>query len=106
MTDLVLVAFNLRSTHNVGSLIRTAEGLGVRQIYLTGYTPYPKLKVEARLPHLAEKINSQIHKTALGAEQLVEITQNSLIEPVLLDLRGRDYEIVALEQNSKAVALN
>ena len=50
--DIVLIANDIRSTHNVGSLFRTAECLGVTKLFLTGYTPYPSLENDPRLPHL------------------------------------------------------
>ena len=55
MRELYIIAHNIRSTFNVGSLLRTAEGLGVKKVYLTGYTPYPKQPADNRLPHIAEK---------------------------------------------------
>ena len=71
MSDIVLIAHNLRSCHNVGSLLRTAEGLGVSKVYLVGYTPYPLgTGNDHRLPHEAVKIDKQIHKTALDAEKM------------------------------------
>src|SRR5690606_15605006 len=99
MMEIVLIAHNLRSTHNVGSLLRTAEGLGVKTVYLTGYTPYPKRAHDSRLPHLAEKLDKQIHKTALGAEttQAWEYTEDVLA--VINDLRSEGYTVCALEQS-------
>ncbi len=41
MHSLHFVAVNIRSAHNVGSLFRTADALGVANIWLTGYTPTP-----------------------------------------------------------------
>ena len=88
MPKIIVIAHNIRSTHNVGSIFRTAEGFGVERIILSGYTPYPSLALhpsaptcayvegeicpaDPRLPHIAEKLTAQIHKTALGAEALV-----------------------------------
>lgn len=101
---VVLVAHNLRSTHNVGSLLRTAEGLGIEKVYLTGYTPYPRSEHDDRLPHLAIKIDNQIHKTALGAEQMVVWEHHSGLGPVLAQLRAQGFQIAALEQDPKAVS--
>jgi 23S rRNA (guanosine2251-2'-O)-methyltransferase len=42
MQEVVLIVHNVRSTHNVGSLLRSADGFGVSHVYFTGYTPYPK----------------------------------------------------------------
>ncbi len=103
MTEIVLIAHNIRSTHNVGSIFRTADGLGVRKIILTGYTPYPKHAGDTRLPHIAEKLNSQIHKTALGAEVVVEFEYFD--KPPIDQLRADGYKIVALEQSAHSHGL-
>jgi 23S rRNA (guanosine2251-2'-O)-methyltransferase len=98
MRSLILIAHNLRSTHNVGSLLRTADGLGVQHVYLTGYTPYPLQVDDERLPHLAQKINRQIIKTALGAEQSVAWSHESDLPKLIDDLQAQGYEVAALEQ--------
>ena len=105
MSQIIVIAHNLRSSHNVGSLLRTAEGLGIQKIYLTGYTPYPKAKGDARLPHLATKIDAQIHKTALGSEKYLDWQHSDDITAVINELRGDKYQIVALEQARDSIAL-
>lgn len=89
----------------MGSLLRTAEGLGVHKVFLTGYTPYPKHANDTRLPHLAAKIHKQIAKTALGAEesQAWECSEN--IETVVQKLRQQGYTIAALEQAPGSIRL-
>ena len=52
-SPLVLVLDNVRSTHNVGSIFRTADAFRVQEILLCGITATP--------PH------RDIRKTALGA---------------------------------------
>lgn len=99
MRRVILIAHNVRSTHNVGSLLRTAEGLGVENVFLTGYTPYPRTEHDDRLPHLARKIDHQIHKTALDAEKLQAWEYQADIELVISRLRGEGFHIVALEQD-------
>lgn len=105
MRDIILIAHDIRSTHNVGSLLRTAEGLGVTRVYLTGYTPYPKKPSDPRLPHIAQKLTNQIHKTALGAEISQTWDQADTIEPLLKKLKSEGYSIVGLEQTQKSVPL-
>lgn len=102
---LVLIAHNIRSTHNVGSLLRTAEGLGVETVYMTGYTPYPKLSTDRRLPHISEKLHKQIRKTALGAETTQAWRQTDDIMPLLQSLRADGYVIAALEQHQGSIPL-
>lgn len=103
MPQIIVIAHNIRSTHNVGSIFRTAEGFGVKKIILSGYTPYPTVKNDARLPHISEKITSQIHKTALGAETLVPFEYAEALDLGTLRLAG--YRIVALEQAPNSINL-
>jgi len=103
MRSLVVIAHDIRSTHNIGSLLRTADGLGIEKVYLTGYTPYPIKPGDKRLPHIASKLSSAIHKTALGAELTVPWEQNDDVFPILSVLRADGYKILALEQTEDAV---
>lgn len=102
--DIIVIAHNIRSTHNIGSIFRTSEGFGVSKIILTGYSPYPTLKNDSRLPHISDKLTAQIHKTALGAENMVACEYN---EELNLDsLREQGYRIVGLEQDKRSILLS
>lgn len=105
MQSIVIICHNLRSCHNVGSLLRTAEGLGARRVWLTGYTPYPLQKDDTRMPHIAKKLDSQISKTALGAENLVKWKHQENIEPVISSLKAEGYIIAGLEQTPGSIKL-
>ena len=102
MPQITLVLHNIRSTHNVGSIFRTAEGFGVNKIICSGYTPYPHIKNDTRLPHIYEKITKQIHKTALDAEELVMF---EYIEDITQWLKIYNAPVVALEQHEHSVSL-
>ena len=83
---------NIRSAHNVGAIFRTADGVGVRHLYLCGFTPTP-----------AE--NPAIAKTALGAETLLPWSQH-LNAPVLAgELHEKGYVLIALECTAKATPI-
>ena len=105
MRQLVLIAHNLRSAHNVGSLLRTAEGLGVEQVYLTGYTPYPLAPDDTRLPHLAQKIDRQIAKTALGAEKSISWSHEPAVQDLMAALQKQGYAVAALEQAARSIKI-
>ena len=105
MQSIVLIAHNLRSTHNVGSLLRTAEGLGITHVYLTGYTPYPTQANDTRLPHESIKITEKIHKTALGAENLQPNTHFADLHVAITKLKNDGYSIIGLEQSDTAIKL-
>jgi tRNA G18 (ribose-2'-O)-methylase SpoU len=104
MPEIIVIAHNIRSTHNIGAIFRTAEGFGVSKIIISGYSPYPKLATDSRLPHISEKLTSQIHKTALGAETMVPFEYREF--PDVLSLKNAGYRIVGLEQNERSVMLD
>lgn len=105
MRDIIVIAHDLRSCHNVGSLLRTAEGIGVSKVYLTGFTPYPIKNTDSRLPHIAQKLHKQIHKTALGAEENIVWEQNEDVLLVLKRLKEEGYTIIALEQGKNSIPM-
>lgn len=104
--EIIIIAHDMRSAHNVGSLIRTADGLGVSKLYLTGYTPYPLEPNDTRLPHIANKLARQITKTSLGAETMLNWEHHDDIDSLLLHLADQSYKLCALEQTPKARQLN
>ncbi|MDQ3094228.1 MAG: RNA methyltransferase [bacterium] len=104
--DLVLILDDIRSSHNVGSILRTCDGLGVEEVHLCGITPYPKSEKDDRLPHLAEKTEKQISKTSLGAEKSVKWHYSKDVTKTLDALRNKGYELVALEQTDSSVNLS
>ena len=108
--EITLILHNIRSTHNVGAIFRTAEGLGVKHIVISGYTPFPDLTIinqpDPRLPHLVEKITKQIHKTALGAEQMVPFRRYKTLEEWLEENERTDsLPVIALEQAPDSISL-
>lgn len=106
MRSVVLVIYNVRSAHNVGSMLRTADGLGIGKVYLCGYTPYPISSDDNRLPHLAARTSRQIHKTALGAENSVIWHHRTDVKKTLEQLRAQDYRLIALEHTDKSIKLS
>lgn len=98
MREIYLALHNIRSTYNVGAILRTAEGMGVSRVIFSGYTPRPhdpKL-----LPYLREKVDHQIAKSALGAEDMVENYACDDIISELLRLRKEEnFRLVGLENN-------
>jgi len=105
MRQLIVIAHNVRSAHNVGALLRTAEGLGVQEVILTGYTPYPATKNDERLPHIAQKLTRQIDKTALGATVTLQWSHEHDIKDVVRKLKHEDFYVIALEQAADSVLL-
>ncbi len=87
---LCVVLNSIRSLHNVGSIFRTADAVGVEKIWLTGITGYPP--------------QSGIAKTALGAEQSVPWEYKEDILSLVKEIKGQGYQIVLLEQMQGAVA--
>ena len=92
-----LVLDNIRSCYNVGAILRTAEGFGVERVVLSGYTP--RVHDVKLLPHLRDKLDREIHKTALGAEDMLDIYSCDDIRVELKRLKGDGFTIVGLENN-------
>lgn len=93
MKDIKIILHNIRSSLNVGSIFRTADGAGVASIFLTGYTPTPIDRFGRN--------EGTIAKTALGAENTVPWEQGEVVE-IIESLRGDGYNIIAVEQTSNA----
>lgn len=94
-SQLELILHNIRSNHNVGAIFRTADGAGVSKLYLTGYTPAPLDQFK--------RVNNEIAKTALGAEQSVPWEKRENILDLITELKKESHKILALEQNEKSV---
>lgn len=94
---LILTLDNIRSAYNVGAILRTAEGFGVSRALLSGYTP--RVHDASLLPHLRDKIDREIHKTALGAEDMLDIYSSDDIISELKHLKNSGYQILGLENN-------
>ncbi len=82
---------NIRSTHNVGSILRTADGAGIRHVHLAGITPHGD--------------NPKVAKTALGAESHVPWTHHRNGVDALLALHAQGKQIWALELTPTALPL-
>ncbi len=105
MNEIILVIHDIRSIHNVGSMLRTAECFGVQKVYITGYSPYPRVQNDDRLPHIITKTTDAITKTALGAEKLLDIQHHENIDELLTYLKSQDYSVVAAEQHPTSISL-
>lgn len=88
---LELALVSLRSLWNVGTIFRTAEGLGLAHIHLLGFSPTPE--------------NPRMKKTALGAERVVP--WSFCRDPIegLEALRSR-CRLVAMERCERSVPLD
>ena len=95
--EIMLVLHNLRSAGNVGSILRTAEGFGVRRVLFSGYTP--RLHDARQLPHLRAKLDKQIAKTALGADQWLSLESSEDLPQTLRELKAAGWCLAGLENN-------
>jgi len=82
---------NVRSMYNVGAFFRTADATAIEKLYLCGITGRPPKK--------------EISKTALGADVTVPWEHTWEAGELIRGLRGRGYEIAAVETSTHAVDL-
>ncbi|HNT22772.1 MAG TPA: RNA methyltransferase [Anaerolineales bacterium] len=82
---------NIRSAWNVGSMFRTADGVGFRKLYLCGYTPGPE--------------HPQVGRTALGAHEVIAWEQAANGVEKASHLKALGYRLWGLEDLPGAVPL-
>jgi len=85
---LELLLDNIRSLYNVGAIMRTADGAGVKHLHLGGITAPPT--------------HPKLAKTALGAEKALPWTQHLNGVHAATQLKAAGYEIWALEEAAGA----
>lgn len=88
---LTVVLDDVRSMHNVGSVLRTADAFRVEEVVLCGITGTP--------PH------AEIHKTALGAEDSVSWRYCSTALEAVQQLRERGDVVLSVEQATESTML-
>jgi tRNA G18 (ribose-2'-O)-methylase SpoU len=92
---MVVILDNIRSLHNVGSIFRTADAVGVEKLYLCGITPAPRDRFgEVPLP---------LAKVALGAEKTVAWEKAASTSRLITKLKKEGFKILALELDAAAV---
>jgi len=85
---ITVIAENIRSLYNVGSMFRTSDGAFIEKLWLCGYTGFPPRK--------------EIDKTALGSVETVpwEHTEDTI--SVIKKLKSDGYLIAALEHTDSS----
>lgn len=81
---LVVVVDDVRSMYNVGSIFRTGDAFRISAIYICGISGTPPA--------------TEIHKTALGAEDSVEWRYFPTALQAVDELKANGYEVMAVEQ--------
>ena len=89
---IILVLDNVRSTHNVGSIFRTADAFRIQEIVLCGITATP--------PH------KEIRKTALGATESVQWQYSKNTSDAVDRLKTKGVVVLAIEQAEGSTSLS
>lgn len=95
--DIALVLPNIRSSHNAGSIFRTADATGVTKIVLVGYTPGPYDQYE--------KLRPDFGKVSLGAEKTVPYERAETLTEAVEKLKTEGYTIVGVELDERAIPI-
>lgn len=83
-----LLLDNIRSTYNVGSLLRTAEGAGIAHVHLCGICPRPD--------------HPKVAKTGLGAEEIVPWSHHPNGPAAARQLMAAGWRLWSLETGARA----
>ncbi len=88
----ILWLHDIRSLYNVGAAFRNADAFGIKELWLSGFTPTPP--------------RAEITKTAIGAEEHVTWKQITDINDAIRKLKKAGYVIASLEQTDKSIPLH
>jgi 23S rRNA (guanosine2251-2'-O)-methyltransferase len=100
-----LILSDIRSTHNVGSILRTADAAVVELVYSCGYTPYPAIAGDPRPPHVISDNTKAIRKTALGAELTVPVLHIPDTTSAISEAKHNGFTVIVLEQSEESLNL-
>lgn len=89
---MIVIAHNIRSLHNVGSIFRSCDVFAIEKLYLTGFSGTPPRK--------------EIAKVSLGSEHRVPWEYTEDVRNVLTELTKKGYAIVALENRKGSVSID
>ena len=95
---MVVLLHNIRSLHNVGSIFRTADAVGVKKIYLCGITPGPT--------DVFGRPRQQLTKVSLGSEKYIAWERVKSATKVIDKLKKEKYKIFAIEQSKNSIPYN
>ncbi|HEY2003963.1 MAG TPA: TrmH family RNA methyltransferase [Candidatus Saccharimonadia bacterium] len=95
---LRLILADIRSTYNVGAILRTADACSIELVYACGYTPFPAIPGDHRPAHIADANTHAIAKTALGAETTVPVRHLPDTAAAIREARASSFSIIVLEQ--------
>ena len=93
--EFYVICDDIRSLENIGSIFRTSDALGVSKIFLCG--------ISGKVPAWETGLHKKIAKTALGAEKTVAFEYYKNIERLIEKLKKDKINIIALEQDEKAI---
>ena len=94
---MIAIINNIRSNYNTGSILRTADGAGIKKVYLTGITPCP-------IDRFGRK-NKALSKVSLGAEDYLQWEHKKSATRTLDKLKKQGYNIIAIEQDKSSKPL-
>ena len=89
---LIVILDNVRSLHNVGSIFRTSDAYCVEKVILCGITATPP--------------NTEIHKSALGAEFSVDWAYYKETTEAVNELKQAGYTVLAIEQAHDSINMD
>lgn len=89
---MIVILDNIRSALNVGSIIRTCDAFGIREIYFCGITP--------------EINNPKVKKTSLGAEKVIISKYFASTLEAIQAVKLKNIPAIALETGPQAIPLH
>lgn len=90
-SNIIVILDNIRSLHNIGSVFRTCDGMGISNIYLCGISSTPE--------------NKEIRKTSLGAEESIDWKYFETTIQAIEKIKKKNGLVFAVEQTEDSISL-
>lgn len=97
---VIIIADNIRSLYNVGSLFRAADGVYLEGLYLCGITAYPFTENDDRPAWMAERADRHIRKTGLTGVQSIPFRYFKTTAEAITHARQEKRQVIGLEHTA------
>jgi len=88
---IILILDNLRSAHNVGSIIRLSACLDIAEVWFCGYTPTP--------------VHPKVKNTAMQTQEFIAWQQFENTTDAVYKAKEMGYTVYAVENHASATSI-
>lgn len=100
---VIIIADNIRSLYNVGSLFRVADGVKLVAIYLCGITGHKRVKDDSRSEKVIIRCEKEIQKTGLTGVATIPFQYFEKTGDAVRTAKAKGYNVIGLERTDNSL---